>query len=271
MDNKTSSIQNKSLSIRISSDGLSFCVYSPSESEPYIFRQVKPRPVVSLAANVKEALMSEPLLQEHYQRVNVLVTTRLFTTVPAVEFKRETIRELFNFVFPGQEQCHVSYNVLRRSGIAIIFGLDRNVYKLLLDDFPRARFYASASTLVEFFSDKSVGMGMKKMYVYLHDKEMTVYCFHEGRLLFVNNYSVNSVNDCQYYIMNLWSQFGYDQLEDGIEIVADGEMSQLLSDKIQYFIKNTKLIGRDEDFRQTITHGNKIIPYDLQTLLICGF
>ncbi len=270
MDNKTST-QNKSLSIRICSDGLSFCVYSPSESEPYTYRLVKPRPVVSLAANVKEALMGEPLLQERYQRVNVLVSTRYFTTVPAVDFKRETIGELFNFVFPGQSQCHVSYNVLRRSGIAIIFGLDKNVYKLLLDDFPRARFYASASTLVEFFSDKSVGMGMKKMYVYLHDKEMAVYCFHEGRLLFVNNYMVNSVNDCQYYIMNLWSQFGYNQLEDGIEIVADGDMSQLLTDKIQYFIKNTKLIDRDEDFRQTITHGNKVIPYDLQTLLICGF
>lgn len=268
---KTPSNNNKSLSIRISPDGLSFCVYSPAEPEPYTYRLMKPRPVVSLAANVKEALMSEPLLQTQYQRVNVLVTTPLFTTVPAVDFNRESINSIFNFVFPSQENCHVSYNVLRRSGIAIIFGLDKNVYKLLLDDFPRARFYASASTLVEFFSDKSVGTGNKKMYVYIHGKEMTVYCFHEGRMLFVNNYHVNGVNDCQYFIMNVWSQFGYDQLADGIEIVSDGDMSQLLSDKIQYFIKSVKLIDRDEDFRQTITHGNKVIPYDLQTLLICGF
>ena len=48
-------------------------------------------------------------------------------------------------------------------------------------------------------------------------------------------------------------------------------MSQLLAEKIQYFVKKTDLIDRNEDFRQTITHGNKIIPYDLQTLLVCGF
>ena len=109
------------------------------------------------------------------------------------------------------------------------------------------------------------------MYVYIHDEEMTLYCFHEGRLLFVNSYPVNGVNDCQYYILNVWKQFGYDQLEDSLEIVDDGGMSELLSEKIQYFIKDTNLLDRSDDFRHTITHGNKVIPYDLQTLLICGF
>lgn len=268
---KTTSPQNKSLSIRISSDGLSFCVYSPSETPQYVYRTVKPRPVISLAANLKEALLNEPLLKSAYQRVNVLVTTPSFTTIPAVEFDREQSNDLFHFLFPSEENSHVSYNVLRRSGIAIVFGLDRNIRKLLLDDYPRARFYASASTLVEFFSDKSVGAGHKQMYVYLHDKEMTVYCFHEGRMLFVNTYQVNSVNDCQYYIMNVWEQFGYDQLDDSIEIVSDNDQSQLLADKIQNFIKKVHLIDRSEDFRETITHGSKVIPYDLQTLLVCGY
>ncbi len=270
MDN-TTSIKNKSLSIRISSDGLSFCVYSPTETPAYTYKAVKPRPVISLAANLKEALTTESLLKEQYQRVNVLVTTPSFTTIPAVDFNRESIDEVFRFVFPDQENIRVSYNVLRRSGIAIVFGLDKNIYKLIIDDFPRARFYASASTLVEFFSDKSIGSGNRKMYVYLHGKEMTIYCFHEGRMLFVNNYRVNGVNDCQYYILNLWEQFGFDALEDGLEIVSDGDMSQLLADKIQYFIKKADMIDRNEDFRQTITHGNKMIPYDLQTLLVCGF
>lgn len=270
MDNTTST-QHKSLSIRISSDGLSFCVYSPSDTNPYTYKVIKPRPVVSLAANLKEALMTEPLLQASYKRVNVMVTTPSFTTMPAVDFDREKIEDIYHYLFPEDERPHITYNVLRRSGIAIIFGLDRNIYKLIIDDYPRARFYASASTLVEFFSDKSTGMGHKMMYIYIHEKEMSLYCFHEGRLLFVNTYSVQGVNDCQYYIMNVWEQFGYDQLEDGLEIVDDGNMSQLLSEKMQYFIKNTNLINRDDDFRQTITHGNKIIPYDLQTLLICGF
>ena len=270
LDNLTST-QHKSLSIRISSDGLSFCVYSPSDSPSHIYKVVTPRPVISMAANLKEALMTEPLLKERYKRVNVLVTTPSFTTMPVVDFDRDKIGDIYHFLFPNDSQAHVSYNVLRRSGIAIIFGLDRNIYKLITDDFPFARFYASASTLVEFFSDKSTGTGKKHMYVYIHDKEMTLYCIHEGRLLFVNNYPVQGVNDCQYFILNVWKQFGYDQLEDMLEIVDDGGMSEMLSEKIQYFIKETHLLDRDDDFRHTITYGNKIIPYDMQTLLICGF
>jgi len=270
LDNLTST-QHKSLSIRISSDGLSFCVYSPSDSPSYIYKVVPPRPIISLAANLKEALMTEPLLKEKYKRVNVLVTTPSFTTLPTVDFSSENIEDIYNFLFPSDSQIHVTYNVLRRSGIAIVFGLDRNIHKLITDDFPLARFYASASTLIEFFSDKSVGSGKQHMYVYIHEKEMTLYLMHEGRLLFVNSYPVQGINDCQYYILNIWKQFGFNQLEDSLEIVDDGEWSHLLSDKIQNFIKEVTLLDRDDDFRHTITFGNKIIPYDLQTLLICGY
>ena len=202
----------------------------------------------------------------------MLITTPLFTTVPAVAFKREEIEDNFHFVFAKAEHSHVSYNVLRRSGIAIIFGLDKNVRQLILDDFPRARFYASASTLVEFFSEKSMIGTARKMYVYLHDGEMTLYCFHQGRMLFVNTYQVHGINDIQYYILNVWKQMGFDQLQDELSVVSDNNsMSKDLVDKIRYFIKKVSLMDRSDDFRDTMTQGNQTIPYDLQTLLVCGF
>ena len=91
---------NKSLSIRVCTDGLSFCVYAPSEAEPYKYITYKVNHTISLAANLKQALLNEPVLQEEYQRVNVLVTTPKFTTVPVVHFKSEEIEDIFNFNFP---------------------------------------------------------------------------------------------------------------------------------------------------------------------------
>ncbi len=269
VDNPTTN--NKSLSIRISSDGLSFCVYAPAEVQPYTYKVYKVRPVISLAANVKDALLTEPMLKEHYQRVNVLISTPDFTTLPAEDFDREIIDDVFHFVFPTSVQTRVSYNVLRRSGIAIIFGLDRNVYQLLLDDFPRARFYASASTLVEFFSEKSLIGSGKRMFVYLHDHEMNLYCFDQGKMLFINSFQVQGIGDCQYFIMNVWKKLGWDQVDDSICVVDDNDWSRPLVEKIRYFIKSATLIDRTEDFRDTITRGNRLIPYDLQTLLVCGF
>jgi len=262
---------NKSLSIRVCTDGLSFCVYSPSETEQYKYTTYKVKHTISLAANLKEALNSEPLLQEQYQRVNVLVTTPRFTTVPVIYFKSEDINDIFSFNFPKERPQHISYNVLRRSGIAIIFGLEKNIYQLIRDDFPRARFYASASTLIEYFAERSMFGNNKKMFVYLHESEMSLYCFDQGRMLFVNSYPINTVDDCQYYILNVWQQLNFDQVDDSLLIVSDNGISTTLTSKIAYFINKVEPIDRREDFRHSITQGNANIPYDLQTLLVCGF
>ncbi len=265
-------VLNKSLSIRVCSNGLSFCTYAPGQETPFEYKAWDVNHTVSLAANLKDALMHEPMLQQQYQRVNVLIATSCFTTVPVAAFKKEDIKDVYQFTFPKDTLRHVSYNVLRRSGIAIVFGLDKNIYQLLLDDFPRARFYASASTLIEFFSEKSLfGLG-RKMYVYLHEKEMTLYAFEQGRMLFVNTYVATSVADIQYYTLNVWKELGLDQVDDALFIVGDVEQRTVeLSKKIKYFLQNVSVIDRSEDFKERLTMGNSFIPYDMQTLLICGF
>ncbi len=235
-----------------------------------------------MAANVKEALMTEPWLQAEYQRINVLISTPTFTTVPAADFDREHVADTFRFVFPDEQNHHISYNVLRRAGIAIIFGIDRNIRQLLLDDFPRARIYAAASTLVEFFSEKSMSGSGRRMFVYLHEgqtsnrlgqqaQEMSVYCFDQGRILFLNTYPVRGTNDCQYYILNLWQQLRFDQYDDALYVVDDCDAAQPIADKIRYFLRNVTLMDRTEEFRSTIAANAPSLPYDLQTLLVCGF
>ena len=285
----------KSLSIRISTDGLSFCVYSPTDEKPFRYQTFDVKPVISMAANLKEALQSVELLKVPYQRVNILVSTPMFTTVPTIAFDREHIADTFNFTFYGTTeptqsqrplhiaQQHISYNVLRRSGIAIIFGLDRNVYQLLHDDFPRARFYAAASTLIEQFSERSmIGTG-RKMFAYIHDQQclssnvseagmMTLYCFDQGRLLYVNTYSVRGLNDCQFYLLQVWKTLGFDQLDDSLTFVEDERPARTASEgaaqqlcrKLSYFIKQTSVAEPGEPQLRGI-------PYDLQTLLVCGF
>ena len=262
---------NKSLSIRISTNGLSFCVYSPGSETPFLYKEYDMNYTVSLAANLKEALRTEPILQQQYKRVNVLVSTTDITTVPVAYFDAKEIEDIYKLNFPKAQPQHVTYNVLRRSGVALIFGVEKNVYQLILDDFPRARFYASTSTMIEFFSQRSAACVNKVIYVYLHEKEITIYAFDQNRMLFINSFSIVTVADMQYYILNVWKQLGFDQIDDFLYIVGDNDRRKELADKIVYFLQNVSLIDRSSDFKDSITEGNAMIPYDLQTLLICGF
>lgn len=264
-------INNKSLSIRLCTNGLSFCVYSPGSESPFTYKVHDMNHTISLAANLKHALMTEPLLKQQYQRVNVLVSTTDVTTVPVAYFDADSVKDVYKLNFPKAHPQHVTYNVLRRSGMALIFGIERTVYQLLLDDFPRARFYASASTLIEFFCEKSLAGTNRKMYVYLHEREITLYAFEEGRITFVNSYPVTGVADMQYYTLNMWNQLGFDQIDDALYIVGDNDNRQELTDKIRYFLKNVSQIDRSTDFHDRITEGHTMLPYDLQTLLVCGF
>lgn len=265
-------INNKSLSIRVCSNGLSFCTYAPGSDVPFDYVTFDVNHTISLAANLKKALLTEPVLKADYQRVNVLITTPRFTTVPVAAFDKDDVNDMYGFAFPKDKAQHVSYNVLRRSGIAIVFGMDKNIYQLLLDDFPRARFYASASTLIEFFSEKSlIGVG-KNMYAYLHEKEMTLYAFDQGRMLFVNTFAVSTVNDMQYFILYVWKELGFDQVTDSLSVVSDNQdQASCLTEKIRYFLQHADVIDRSDDFKDKLTRGNSMIPYDLQTLLVCGF
>ena len=257
------------MSIRIATNGLSFCTYTPQVADtPFIYKEYDVQPTISLAANLKNALMSEPMLKGDYQRVNVMITSPHTTFVPVADFDAEAVEDIYSFNFPQDKGMKISYNMLRRSGIAIIFGMDKNIYQLLIDDYPKARFYASASTLIERFGNKSLSHANKQIYAYLHERELTIYAFQSGRLLMSNTFNAKTVDDSMYYILNLSQQLPFSQIDDDIYIVGDTQREHSLADSLQNFIKNIYVIDRKVDFKNALTAGNNLIPYDLQTLLI---
>ena len=101
---------------------------------------------------------------------------------------------------------------------------------------------------------------------------MTLYAFDQGRMLFVNTFDAVSVADLQYYTLNVWKELGLDQIDDALFIVGDNDQRVMeLSEKIKYFLQHVTLMDRSDDFKDRLTRGNSLMPYDLQTLLICGF
>lgn len=272
----------QSLSIRLSTDGLSFCSYAPAATEPCTYREYAVRPIVSMAANLKDALLHEPMLKEEYQRVNVLVQTPRFTILPAEDFDRDNVENVYRFVFPDEVAGgHISYNLLRRASIALVFALDKNIHQLILDDFPRARFYASAAPLTELFSERSTGVTGKRMFAYVNEssiarriglqtRELTLFAFDQGRVILVNSYNVRGVADCQYYLLNLWKQLGFDQCDDTLVLIHEASISQQLAEQLSPYLQHVSLLEKGEDLGGRLTLPDAL-PYDLQALLVCGF
>ncbi len=264
-------VLNKSLSIRISTNGLSFCTYSPGEKKAFEYKKIDVQPTISMAANLKNALMTEPELKGNYQRVNVMVVTPRTTCIPVEDFDPEYAESFYEFNFPDAEKTHVSYNVLNKCGIAVVFGIAKNVYQLLVDDFPQARFYASLSTIVEHIGNVEKTSRKNKMYAYVLERELTLYAFSNGTMLCFNTFPVTSIDDCVYYTLNMMQQMKFSQVDDSLQIIGNTGKEKNLLSKISSFVKDVTVVDCREEFGNSITGGDTSIPYDLQTLLICGF
>ena len=264
-------VLNKSLSIRIATNGLSFCTYSPEEEKPFEYKKVDVQPTISLAANLKNALMNEPLLKGQYQRVNILIATPHTTCVPFEDFEPELAEDIYYFNFPDSANTRVSYNILNNSGIAVVFGVEKNIYQLIIDDFPHARFYAALSTMVEHIRNAERANKKNVLYVYLHEREVNLYAFSNGSLLCYNSFPITAIDDCGYYILNMMQQLKFSQVDDSLLIIGNtGKEKDLLS-KMRIFVKDVIVVDCKEEFRNSITGGDSAIPFDLQTLLTCGF
>jgi hypothetical protein len=111
----------------------------------------------------------------------------------------------------------------------------------------------------------------------MHEREITIYAFSNSQLIYTNTFQSQVINDDQYYILNVWNQLGFDQLDDELLVVGDirreGETSRCeeFAEKTKKFVKHVSTIHPEEDFQEKITKGNPLLPYDLQTLLVCGF
>lgn len=269
--NNSEELINKSLSIRIATNGLSFCTYTPMARQPFVYKEWDVNPTISLAANLKNALMMLPMLKETYQRVNVMIVSPRTTAIPVVDFDAEKIEDIYNFNFPNAEGMHTTYNIMRKSGIAVVFGIEKNIYQLLLDDFPNARFYASQSTLMEYFGNKTRMSNKRWIFAYMHEREVTLYAFNSGRFICFNTFAITTADDGIYYILSLLQQLNFSQVEDTLTIIGNTGQEGDLSAISQNFFKNVTVVDCKEEFRNSITGGEPSIPFDLQTLLICGF
>ena len=179
------------LSIRLSTDGFSFSIYNPIHESSLSFFEKETNASLSLTANLKQFFRETEFLTLPYRRVNILMADKRFTHVPTDFFEEEQAGILFYHNHSPKENEIVLHNVLSRSNVTVIFGMDRSAYLFLKEQYPEARFYSQASPLNEYFSTKSRLGNSKKMYVSLRKNAMDLFCYERGHLLLANSLNVN--------------------------------------------------------------------------------
>ena len=258
------------LSIRLSTDGFSFSIYNPfDEGSCFYHKAFSVNPQRSLSANIKTFLAEQTEFGHIYRQTNIVIDTERFTAVPLDLYEDEQTERIFYQNLPKQSNELILCNVLGKNNMAILFSIDKLSHQLLTDQFPQARFYASASPLAEYFYSKSKIGNNKKLFANLHDSHMEIIAFQRGKLLFLNTFSCPQPADKIYYLLKVWEQLAYSQEHDELQLAGSKTIYQPILETLKNYIRQVFIINPQAEYHLSRNTPIEEVPFDIQTLLTC--
>lgn len=258
-----------SLSIRLSTDGFSFSVYCPMAETEFYFREYPINTLRSMVANVKAFLHEVTEFDYKFRQTDILIHGANYTTLPLEAYEDEVDESVYYSNVSRRNNEIVLCNILSRSNVVVLFGMDKLIHLYLSEKFPGARFFASVSPQLEYLIATSRVGNSSKVYANLHPTSMDVLAFDRGKLLLVNSYDTPSIADRMYYLTNVWQTLGFNQEMDELWLAGIDER-KILADEMMKYVRKVFHVQIPADLISGMgTADVAKIPFDLQTLRAC--
>lgn len=262
--------QRTTLSIRLSADGFSLATYRSHEGNGILSHTFHVNPQHSMAANVKEFLTQTEELKRPHEETNILIHTSRYTPVPFELYEDDQTEMLFYQNLPKQNNEVILCNILSKSNAVILFSIDKLTHQLLSDHFPKARFFASISPVIEYLTIRCRQRRneTKEMFSVFHPGSVDILAFAHQKLQLVNSFHASNMNDKNYYLLNAWKRLGMNQERDLLYLAGDTPQKEQ-TEFLEKFIPNTSVIGPRTEFGSIPASHIPDIPFDILSLILC--
>lgn len=257
---------NKRLIIRISRHSLSF---STSEEGQVVYEPYALKSSISIAANMREALRTHPLLQDDYERTTVLADAPVMLT-PTTLFSESSQAALYRYTFAQQEPQLVMNHVLTDLNAVAVFAIQKDLHLVISERFGNVRTMPVAVPVWRHLYQKSFTGQAQKLYGYFHDQRLEVFAFGQNRFKFHNAFAAPQANDALYYLLSVWKQLGLEAREDELHLSGDLPERETLIDEARRFVKRVLVSNPSGEFNRAQVTRIAGMPYDLMVYYLKG-
>lgn len=266
------------LSIRLSADGFCFYVCNPQENSLVRSERFSLGADESWTDKLQQALSRQEYFNRNIDQVFVL-TCSPSTRVPIESFVREEANALYELAFnlPDVEQYHIIYNILPRLEAVELYRIRRDVEDTILQFYPTARFFGCNAMLQErlLHIDEESTPSERKLYLCLLPEQLSLFQFHDGALVYANNFPRTSLNDELYIILYAWNTLGLNVETDHLVTLCNelpskfvaSSTSRLVKSLSDYIVHIDSLTPATLFPRIPLAH-EKALPVDLLALLL---
>ena len=249
-----------SLSIRVSPNGFSFCIYSPKDPAVFHYQETPLGKKLSLVEGVQKIIFDSGFFGLSFKETIVTIASPHYTLVPDAFFDTKQKQECFDFncynidgiVLSDQwNDCHLLYK------------MDANLHSFLLRHLWNPTFQHSITPLLTFFQRFEDNCRKNRCFVdfHHHDSSISVVCFSsENNLLSASTFSTTCAHDVSYFVASVWEQNEFDQTED--KLYFSGNIEWYQSDILKKLIKNMEIIELRSPFLLDAKQ-KKLIPTDI--------
>jgi len=266
MTNNEKIASTQQLVIRVSRMGLSF---SSTEEGEVVYEDYPLKSSISIAANMREALQSSPILHQVYRHVLVMVDSPVLM-IPSDQFDERLKEDYYYHAFPKKDQQLLMFTVLAELSSVAVFPVSKDLRTVLTDAFDNVRFVAALTPLWHHLNQRNYTGRHQKLYAYFHDKFVDVFSFTQNRFKFFNSFGISGYSDAIYFMLAVWKQLGLSPEHDELFVTGDIPERDTLKAELDQFVKRVFIINPVGEFNRASVAQIKDIPYDLVILYVKG-
>lgn len=173
-----------------------------------------------------------------FKRVDVIVTTELFTVVPSSLFDSSSSRKMLEFNVPVPENFLIQTDILRQADARIIYALDPKLEKVLSRLSGAVRIRHHLTPLIEKSLSQSKNKKSRTVFVNVRQDQFDLIAGDNGKLLLANVFEFHSAEDFIYYILFAAEQLKLNPEEFELHIAGEVEEDSALINIARKYIRN---------------------------------
>lgn len=230
------------LSIRYSTDGLSFCIHDNGNKLLAFFHQLYNLDTQdAVIARVKKTIVDEELLNLKYKKVFILPCKREKILIPAHLFSKECLSDMYRLCIQPQKNDTLLYRKIRPMESYIIENLPRSFVTFLASRYQSLCIVNSAYPFI-INSLSNILFNTNHLFIDIHDQYFDLLLTRSNDILLFNSFAYGSVADLVFHALNCLKQCNIAQ--DSLQSTLSGNLvnDRILLETFRKYIPNISVL-----------------------------
>ena len=237
------------MSIQVGLNGLSFLVLDLFTKKVELIRDIKFAEKITpkqLLKNLIEEFDNIDLLNENFNKIQVIHDNEVQTLVPSALFEEANLSDYLKFNAKIFKNDFITYDAITNQEIMSVYVPYVNVNNYIFEKFGSFEYKHSSTVIIDKVLQIEKNIKEKSLYVNVEKSNIDVLLISSNSLLFYNKFNYNTKEDFIYFIL-----FTIEQLELNPEKLNCKFMGSILTDdelfKIAYkYIRNVSIVSYEK-------------------------